>query len=82
MTSADKLLDRMRDTPRDCRIEDVKALCRAERIACTPPRKGSHFKVKHAEMAEILTIPAHRPIKPVYIRMLVRFVEAVREMRG
>ena len=74
------MLGRMRENPRDWRIEDVKALCRMEGIACTPPRKGSHFKVKHADMAEILTIPAHRPIKPVYIRALVRFVEAVREM--
>lgn len=27
----------------------------------------------------ILTIPAHRPVKPVYIRELIRFVDAVRE---
>jgi hypothetical protein len=26
---------------------------------------------------EILTVPAHRPIKPVYIADLVRFIEAV-----
>jgi hypothetical protein len=30
-------------------------------------------------MPMILTIPAHRPIKPIYIRDLVRFVDAVRE---
>ena len=28
-------------------------------------------------MTEILTIPARRPIKPIYIRELVRFVDAV-----
>jgi predicted RNA binding protein YcfA (HicA-like mRNA interferase family) len=68
----------MRSNPRDWRIENVEALCRAAGVLCTAPRKGSHFKVKHASMEEILTIPAHRPIKPVYIRDLVRFIDAVR----
>ena len=30
---------------------------------------------------DILTIPARRPVKPVYIRKLVRFIDAVREAR-
>lgn len=42
-----------------------------------PRRKGSHYKVKHESQTAILTIPAHRPIKPVYIVELVRFVDAV-----
>jgi len=41
------------------------------------PRRGDHYKVSHAALAEILTIPAARPIKPVYIRRLVAMVEAV-----
>ncbi|MBX9858163.1 MAG: type II toxin-antitoxin system HicA family toxin [Sphingomonas sp.] len=79
MSRGDKLLDSMRTNPRDWRLEDVEALCRAEGIDCSPPRGGSHYKVKHQTVTEILTIPARRPIKPVYIRALVRFVEAVRE---
>jgi len=31
-------------------------------------------------MAQILTIPARRPIKPVYVRELVKFIDAVREV--
>ena len=81
MAAADKLLDRMRSSPRDWRIEDVIAVCAGCGIACTPPRKGSHYKVKHVDMAEILTIPAHRPIKPVYIRALVTFIDAVRGVK-
>ncbi|MDY7523565.1 type II toxin-antitoxin system HicA family toxin [Sphingomonas sp. 10B4] len=81
MANADKLLERMRANPRDWRIEDVAALCDGFGIACAPPRKGSHYKVKHVERPEILTIPAHRPIKPIYIRELVRFVDAVQGLR-
>ena len=79
MVRGDKLLERMRSNPRDWRIEDVIRLCDAFDAACTPPRKGSHYKVKHPSQDEILTIPAHRPIKPMYITDLVRFIERVIE---
>ena len=79
MTTGDKLLERMRANPRDWRIEDIITVCRATGVECSSPRKGSHYKVKHASMPEILTIPAHRPIKPVYVRELVAFVDQVRE---
>ena len=82
MGAADKLLERMRANPRDWRIEDAEAVCRANGVTCTPPRAGSHYKVKHADVVEILTIPAHRPIKPVYIRALVRFIDEVLEAQG
>ena len=78
--NADKLLERMRANPRDWRIADIERLCAAHGIACTPPRKGSHYKISHLGVPMILTIPAHRPIKPVYVRDLVRFVDSVREL--
>jgi hypothetical protein len=77
MARGEKLLERMRANPRDWRIEDVEAVCTAFGIACTPPRKGSHYKVKHESRRDVLTVPARRPIKPVYIAELVRFVDAV-----
>jgi predicted RNA binding protein YcfA (HicA-like mRNA interferase family) len=33
----------------------------------------SHAHAKHPAAREILTIPARRPIKPVYIRKLIRY---------
>ncbi|HEX8402609.1 MAG TPA: type II toxin-antitoxin system HicA family toxin [Allosphingosinicella sp.] len=80
MSRGDKLLANMRANSRDWRIEDIKTLCSAFGIACTAPRKGSHYKVKHHSQTEILTVPAHRPIKPFYIEQLVRFLDAVREV--
>ena len=75
-----KRLDAMRRNPRaDWRIEDVVALCREFGIGCAPSRSGSsHYKVSHAAQRQILTIPVKRPIKPVYIRKLVAFVDAKR----
>ena len=77
MVDANKIVERMRANPRDWRIEDVSSICSAFGIAFTPPRKGSHYKVKHTSVNRILTIPAHRPIKPVYVRDLVKFIDEV-----
>jgi hypothetical protein len=73
------LLERMRRNPAgDWSIRDVEAVCKAHGIRCTPPSGGgSHYKVSHPGQREILTVPFRRPIKPVYIRKLVRFIEAV-----
>jgi hypothetical protein len=39
------------------------------------PIGGSHWKVAVPGNYSILTIPAKRPIKPVYIRKLMEFVK-------
>ena len=72
------LLDRMRRRPAaDWAISDVETVCTRHGVRCTPPSGGgSHYKVSHPAMREILTIPRARPVKPVYIRKLVRFIEA------
>lgn len=71
----------MRANPKaDWRIQDVEALCREFEILCEPARAGSsHFKIAHPLIARKLTVPFKRPIKPVYIRALVAFVDDVAE---
>lgn len=75
---SDDLLERMRSNPAgDWTIADIEKLCRRHGITCRPPAGGSHFKISHDRVTEILTIPARRPIKPKYIRLLVKFVSLV-----
>lgn len=71
----------MRVNPRNGRIDDIVTVCNGFGIACTAPRKGSHYKVKHVDMAEILTAPAQRPIKPVHGHELVGFIDVLRGAR-
>jgi hypothetical protein len=75
-------LEAMRRNPvGDWRIADIEAACREYGIMCEPSRGGiSHYKVAHARLAEKLTIPYRRPIKPVYIRKFVAFIDAVRKL--
>jgi predicted RNA binding protein YcfA (HicA-like mRNA interferase family) len=74
--TASGLLERMRANPAgDWQIGDVEALCREHGLSFRRG-KGSHAHAKHPMAHEILTIPARRPIKPVYIRKLVRYIES------
>lgn len=74
-----KRLEQMRASPSgDWRIRDVEALCNEHGLTCSPPRGGgSHYKVAHPAVADMLSIPFARPIKSVYIRKLVQMVDAV-----
>ena len=75
-----KRLEQMRRNPRgDWSIKDVKAVCDEAGILCERPRAGgSHYKVFHSAVRAILTVPFKRPIKAVYIRKLVAFIDEVK----
>ena len=74
---ASDLLERMARNPAgDWTIRDVEIVCRESGMLFRAGRGTSHCHVKHPAAREILTIPARRPIKPVYIRKLVRYIEA------
>jgi len=59
----------MRANPHaDWTISDVAALGREFGIGCEPPRGGgSHDKIYHPAVPEIMTVPFKGPIKAVYI---------------
>lgn len=77
-----KRLEAMRADPKSgWTISDVGALCREFGVDCRPARGGgSHYGIGHPSQREKLTIPAKRPIKPIYIRDLVRFIDRVRDV--
>jgi hypothetical protein len=78
MSQGKKRLEEMRRNPKgDWKIRDVEVVCRAYGVECHRPGSGSHFTVSHRSQTSILTIPSRRPLKPVYIRMLVKFIDAV-----
>ena len=37
--------------------------------------KGDHLNVRHPKINYILTIPAHKPIKPIYIIKLLKMID-------
>lgn len=78
MAKAQKILAKMGGNPKgDWTIDDVKSVCRYYCIECDPPSGGgSHWKVSSPHLEGILTIPANRPIKTIYIKKLVSYMTA------
>ena len=79
MSKADKLLKQMRQNPAgDWTIQDIQRLCNGLGWKCFQPSGGgSHWKVVIPGSEMIVTIPAKRPVKPVYIRKLMEFVKGI-----
>jgi hypothetical protein len=74
MSAADKRLIKMRQNPKaDWHIDDLKSVARARDVEWQQPGT-SHVTFRRREGAK-LTVPARKPIKPVYIRLFVEFVE-------
>jgi len=73
MTTAQKLLKAMANNPRDWQIDQVHTVAKASGLTVHCPG-GSHHVVRNVAGAKI-SIPAHRPIKEVYIKKLVRLIQ-------
>ena len=73
MTRATKILEQMKANPRDWRIESLKSVAEALGLVHRQPA-GSHVIFRHSNGA-MLSVPARRPIKPVYVKKFVRLVE-------
>jgi hypothetical protein len=66
----------MRRNPRDWRIEDLKVV--ADKGIDHDQHGTSHVAFRHAKAGR-LSVPARRPIKPVYVRLFVELVDKVGE---
>jgi hypothetical protein len=72
MSKSEKLLQQMSGNPLDWRIEQLQTVANAYGIAYRQPGT-SHVTFRHPNGAK-LTVPAHRPIKPIYVKKFVRLV--------
>ncbi len=75
MAKAEKLLERMRGNPRGWRIAQLQTVAAAHDVAWVHDG-GSHCTFR-APKGEKLTVPAKRPIKPVYIRHFVDLTDTL-----
>ena len=75
MTAADKTLAAMRNNPRDWRIEDLQTAARRHGLAWEQP--GTSHVTFRAPGGGKVTVPAHKPIKPVYVRHFVALIDSL-----
>jgi predicted RNA binding protein YcfA (HicA-like mRNA interferase family) len=77
MKTSNKLLEKMRKNPRDWRIEQIETIAQNYGIHIRKSG-GSHVVFHHPDWIELLSVPAHRPIKPFYIKKLVSLIDILR----
>jgi predicted RNA binding protein YcfA (HicA-like mRNA interferase family) len=69
-----KLLEKMRNNPRDWRIEQLETI--AKRYGINVRKSGgSHVVFDHPKWVDLLCVPAHRPIKPIYVKKLLSLID-------
>ena len=73
MSGADETLARMKNNPLDWRIDSLKSIADSRAIEWREP-SGGHTVFRHPNGAK-LSVPAKRPIKPIYVRKFVKLVE-------
>jgi hypothetical protein len=75
MSKIDKLLTKMRNNPRDWKIEDIKAI--ADRFGIDYRQPGTSHVTFRAKLGDKVTIPAHKPIKPIYIKLFITLIDGL-----
>ena len=74
MSKADKTLDKMRINPRDWRIDDLESVAKRHGLTIRKPA-GSHVIFQKTGCPLEVSVPAHKPIKPVYVRRLIELID-------
>ena len=76
MSKIEKAIRKMTTNPRDWRISDLENIAEHYQINIRKSG-GSHVVFGHEDSDIVVTVPAHKPIKPVYIKQFLILVEAV-----
>lgn len=78
MAKSEKLLYKMKTNPQDWRIEQLETIAKQYKVAIRKTG-GSHVVFDHPDWIELLCVPAHRPIKPIYIKKFIALIASLEE---
>lgn len=74
-----KSLQKLRKNSIGWRIEELQSVAEQNLVEWRRPgRGGSHVIFSAPNVREIVSVPAKRPIKPVYIKQFLALIDAVR----
>ena len=73
MNTATKMLNSMRNNPLDWRIEQLQSVARQHGIDWR--HEGTSHCVFVRNDGKTLPVPAHRPIKPIYIKKFLALLK-------
>ncbi len=73
MSKFDKLIIKMHANPRGWRIDDLKAV--AERFGIDYRQPGTSHVTFRLKNGAKVTVPAHKQIKPIYIKQFLELLD-------
>ncbi len=78
MSKADKVIQKMRNNPRDWKLDSLEII--AKRLDIRVRKSGgSHVVFMHDNSDIVVTVPAKRPIKSVYIYQFLALIDNIGE---
>jgi len=80
VAKSDKTIERMRNNPRDWSIDDLKSLASRKKIDWRQPGT-SHVTFSYPGVVP-LTVPAHKPVKPIYVKRFLDLLDRVEDDHG
>lgn len=76
MSKADRLFEKMRANPqKDWRMSELETVAQSRGLRWRRPGGGSSHQVFIREDGRTLSVPGHRPIKPIYIKKFIDLLE-------
>jgi predicted RNA binding protein YcfA (HicA-like mRNA interferase family) len=76
MSKIKKLIQKMHNNPRDWKLDTLETI--AARLGIKIRKSGgSHVVFMHELSNRVITIPAKRPIKPIYIQQFLALINDI-----
>lgn len=73
MSKIEKLMAKIRNNPKDWNIEDMKTL--ADRFGIEYRQPGTSHVTFRSTSGDKVTVPAHRQIKPIYMKKFIALLD-------
>jgi hypothetical protein len=78
MGKTEKIIQKMTVNPRDWRLGHLENIAEYFHLKVRKSG-GSHVVFGHEDSDIVVTVPAHKPIKPIYIKQFLLLIESVRK---
>jgi len=78
MNTATKLITAMRQNPNDWAMTKLLTVAKQYSMEVRSTG-GSHHVFSHPSVREPLSVPAHRPIKAIYIKRFVALIDQIQD---
>ena len=77
-----KILQKMRKNQMGWRMEELQKVAEEHFVEWRRPGRGGSYVIFSAPgVREIVSVPANRPIKPVYIKHFLALIDALGDIR-